>query len=662
MKLLTRLHLQIDKSPCTRDLLIRLSLGRCCCTCLSTKSPRFFKFLKDTRLFGTVIGLLYTIEFQKRGLPHCHTLLWVDDKDKIQRAEDIDQYISAELLDPEDDPHRHRVVSEMMVHGPCGLTDPSAPYKIVAQITRPVEESPLPSDRAQIQVDEIKNFVDGRYICPYEAFWRILKFEFHCRHPAVQILCVHLENIQVITFRDRQPLEVIFDNEAKKKTTLTEWLEYNKIYTDGRGLTYLDFLKHFVWYPNLKTWCPRQRQAQGSIGRLAHVHLNVGKIFYLWMLLCHQKGCQSFEDIRTVNNRLYSTFRSACEALGLLGEDKEWDTALMKACFSSTSSQLRNLFAQLLIFCEVTDPQKLWSNHSVGSKAEQRAKNTYDRVIDAAATKRQELIFVYGHEETGKTFLWKTIINTLRSQAKIVLAVASSGIASLLLPSGRTTHSRFKLPLELIDESICKIKKNTHAGTLLAQTDVIIWDESPMNDRRCFKTLDRTLRDILDAPKKVFGGKTVIFGGDFWQTLPVKKGALKPEIISSLIAESYLWSSFTICSLKENMWLLQPRISESEKELARAFATWLLDIGNGYIGEPDIEDSQNILEHPSAQELQQKAIVCTRNDTADMINSQILKMVAIESTIYKSSDEAIPLANDKGAVKLLYPMEYLNTL
>ncbi|GKE60043.1 DNA helicase [Tanacetum coccineum] len=138
---------------------------------------------------------------------------------------------------------------------------------------------------------------------------------------------------------------------------------------------------------------------------------------------------------------------------------------------------------------------------------------------------------------------------------KIVLAVASSGIASLLLPNGRTSHSRFRLPLELTDESICKITKNTHVGHLLAQTDLIIWDESPMNYRRCFETLDMTLKDIMDSPEKLFGGKTVVLG--------------------------------------ENMRLLQPGRSEAEQSLACSFASWLLDIGNGKIGEPDADDSQN---------------------------------------------------------------------
>jgi DNA replication protein DnaC len=69
--------------------------------------------------------------------------------------------------------------------------------------------------------------------------------------------------------------------------------------------------------------------------------------------------------------------------------------------------------------------------------------NVYDYVVKSVLEKRQELIFVHGHGGIGKTFLWRTIINRLRSEGLIVLAVASSGIASLLLPGG--LHSSFKI-------------------------------------------------------------------------------------------------------------------------------------------------------------------------------------------------------------------------
>ncbi|GJY86884.1 DNA helicase [Tanacetum coccineum] len=375
------------------------------------KVQHFCKFLKDRRLFGTVRGLLYTIEFQKRGLPHCHTLLWIDEKDKIQCAEDIDRYISAELPNPIEDPERYRIISEMMIYGPCGPPEPTAPCmkenkcskkfpKRYNDTTYFDKDGYAHYHRRQTNVYTTRHGVDldNCYIVPYN---RELCLTFHAHinveycgwamlikylfkyiskgtdkilaqitrpvgEPSSQadrILSVHLENMQVVTFRDHQSLEVVANNEASKMTTLTDWFEYNKFNTDGRHLTYLDFPKYFVWYADSKVWSPRRRASQRSIGRLAHVHPSAGELFYLRILLCHQKGCKSFEDIRTVNDRVYLTFRDACEALGLLGDDKEWDTALMEACFSSTPTELRNLFVQLLIFCEVSDPMTLWRKY-----------------------------------------------------------------------------------------------------------------------------------------------------------------------------------------------------------------------------------------------------------------------------------------------------------
>ena len=62
---------------------------------------------------------------------------------------------------------------------------------------------------------------------------------------------------------------------------------------------------------------------------------------------------------------------------------------------------------------------------------------------------------------------------------------------------------------------------------LLIETDLIVWDEAPMNDRRCFETLDRTLRDILTNPDKTFGGKTVMLGGRLQTNTPSKEKSTK---------------------------------------------------------------------------------------------------------------------------------------
>nr|GEY78024.1 DNA helicase [Tanacetum cinerariifolium] len=219
----------------------------------------------------------------------------------------------------------------------------------------------------------------------------------------------------------------------------------------------------------------------------------------------------------------------------------------------------------------------------------------------------------------------------------------------------RTAHSRFKLPLELTEESLCRITKNTQLGKLLADTNFVILDEAPMNDHRCFEALDRSLRDIIDIPSSLFGEKSVLLGGDFPQTLPVKKGASKMEIISSCIFESALCPSFKVFTLKHNMRLTRPDISLEERSLVNSFASWLLDVGDEKIGEPADEDPEN------TSWVHDPPVYCLPPDEQDIINSKVLDMVAGESTIYMSQDEATPTGNDGVETEMLYPIEHLNT-
>ncbi|CAN7029441.1 unnamed protein product [Brassica rapa subsp. trilocularis] len=70
-------------------------------------------------------------------------------------------------------------------------------------------------------------------------------------------------------------------------------------------------------------------------------------------------------------------------------------------------------------------------------------RKIYEEIIDAVTEERGGILFVYGFGGTGKTFLWRLLAAAVRSRGEIVLKVASSGIASLLLQGGRTAHSRF---------------------------------------------------------------------------------------------------------------------------------------------------------------------------------------------------------------------------
>ncbi|XP_071741196.1 uncharacterized protein [Rutidosis leptorrhynchoides] len=121
-----------------------------------------------------------------------------------------------------------------------------------------------------------------------------------------------------------------------------------------------------------------------------------------------------------------------------------------------------------------------------------------------------------GHASKGSK--WFRVDPNLRTWAP--------SIASLLLPGGRTVHSRFVIPLDLMENNTCGIKQKTHLAELMQQVRLIIWDEAPMTQRFAFEALDKTLRDILGAKDeinrgKLFGGVPILLGGDFRQILPV---------------------------------------------------------------------------------------------------------------------------------------------
>jgi hypothetical protein len=106
--------------------------------------------------------------------------------------------------------------------------------------------------------------------------------------------------------------------------------------------------------------------------------------------------------------------------------------------------------------------------------------NAYEIILYVVTNKNCKLFFVYGSGGTDKTFVWTAILSRLRGQGKIVLVVASSRIAILLLLGSRTAHSRFKIPIDLHDESTCNITQQMKMAELVCKVDLIIWDEAPM--------------------------------------------------------------------------------------------------------------------------------------------------------------------------------------
>ncbi|GKA23021.1 ATP-dependent DNA helicase PIF1, partial [Tanacetum coccineum] len=448
-----------------------------------------------------------------------------------------------------------------------------------------------------LEVDEIKNYLNCRFLAPCEAVWRLFSFDIHYTYPSVMQLTFHLPNQNAITMRDSERLPALLQREGIDVTMFTDWIVYSS---------------------------PAS-----------------GERYYLRMLLNVVRGVCGFEELMTVNRRVCATFKEACYEYGLLHDNKEcrpqklweesWQTlsedilAKKRKLFNYPNLQLTD--EQIRNYCLIEikellhkygrslsdfkdlpqpDPRLLTNmdNRLIRealdfdikkSRAEHQHLHSllnpeqriiYDDVVQSVHNKKGNFYFVYGPGGTGKTFLYKTIISRLRSDRMIVLAVASSGIASLLLPAGRTAHSRFVIPLELMENSTCGIKQNTQLAELMQEVQLIIWDEAPMTQRYAFEALDKTLRDILgftDSEKRrtIFGGMTVLLGGDFRQILPVIPQAKRPEIVQACINRSELWRYCKVFSLTRSMRVNEYSNNGEVDTAKQEFNRWVLAVGDG---------------------------------------------------------------------------------
>ena len=156
------------------------------------------------------------------------------------------------------------------------------------------------------------------------------------------------------------------------------------------------------------------------------------------------------------------------------------------------------------------------SNHEGGLFPSQRV--VFDRLVNKLNCNEQLLAFIDARGGTGKTYLLNALLAFARcssgSRITPALAVATSGISSTQLINGRTFHSRFRAPLNVLEHSVLDISVQTQLADLIRQCVLIVRDEAPMAHRFLLEALDRILRDITncDAP---FGGKSIVLAGDF---------------------------------------------------------------------------------------------------------------------------------------------------
>lgn len=312
--------------------------------------------------------------------------------------------------------------------------------------------------------------------------------------------------------------------------------------------------------------------------------------------------------------------------------------------------------------------------HQLMSSLNLDQKHAFEKIWVSIIQKQGKIFFIDGYGGCGKTYLYQTICHAVRAEGIIILCVASTGLACLLLPGGQTAHSMFKIPIDTLSgTSICNISKESLRADLLRMADAVIYDECLMTHRHCFEALDRTFRDLRNC-SRLFGGLTMIFGGDFQQILPVVRNGSRSDIVNACFRNSYLWNDIEILKLRVNM-----RLQHSPRDAS--FAEWLLDVGHGrHIdnnGNIDIppsmitptedelinkiyEDIDHIpLTPPPVDYFLDHAILAPRNVDVQQTNEKVLQKMRGREIICHSADS---LENEGEEIREDIPEEFLHSI
>ncbi|XP_019091029.1 PREDICTED: uncharacterized protein LOC109128660 [Camelina sativa] len=607
----------------------------------------------------------------------------------------------AEIPDEDKDPELYEVIKECMIHGPCGTANTSSPCMVTGKCSKLYPK----------QYEDItKVGTDG--------------YPVYRRRPSKRYI-----------------------ERAGFKCDSRE----NVVGKDGkraRDVTYAQIPAYFTWDGSNKRF---KKRARGfSLGRINYVPRRLEAEYYLRVLLNHIKGPTCFDDIKTYNGVLYPSYKEAYFTRGILNDDQIFIDSLVEASQWCFGNYLRIFFAMMLLSDSLARPEHVW-NTCWDFLSEGIEKKKQEEYNNPALTLTEDDVKNYTLQEIEKIMLFNggslmeidnfpkptregidnsnhlivdemryncddlkakhdtwlemmtveqrsiyndiiaaTLSAVVRSRGLIVLNVASSGIASLLLEGGRTAHSRFAIPINVNDYTLCRIKPNSNLANLIKQASLIIWDEAPMMSKYCFESLDKSFADIMgNVDNQVFAGNVVVFGGDFRQVLPVINGAVQAEIVMSALNASYLWDHCKVLKLTKKMRLLSNELSVNEANDIKEFSDWLLAVGDGRISEPNngeaiidipneflITKAENPIEAISMEIygnpaflkdkkdpifFQTRVILAPTNDDVNKINQYMLAMLETEEKVYLSADSIDPTDSDSLSNPVITP-DFLNSI
>eukprot|EP00794_Sanderia_malayensis_P002160 gene2160-biopygen1934 len=323
-------------------------------------------------------------------------------EDKPRTPADVDRIISAEIPDKNTHVHEHRMVKKHMMHGPCGVLNPSCvcmqggkckkkfPKDLAQQTEFNVNGYPLyrrrgqttaqlrqhrlndswvvphniklllkfychmnvevcttvksvkyifkyihkGNDMAHVEIregreeanarqdivqNEIRQYLNSRYVGPHQAVYKLMQYEMHDKSHTITRLAIHLPDQQPVCFTDPEQAA-----QRNNDSMLMAYFSLNQREQNAHQYLYQDIPEHYTFNKSTKQWQQRKRRAAKCvIGRIYNVLPSDAERFALRLILLHRKGATSFEDIRAVDGVTHNTFKNAARAMALLEDDAE---------------------------------------------------------------------------------------------------------------------------------------------------------------------------------------------------------------------------------------------------------------------------------------------------------------------------------------------------
>lgn len=236
------------------------------------------------------------------------------------------------------------------------------------------------------------------------------------------------------------------------------------------------------------------------------------------------------------------------------------------------------------------------------------------------------VFMIQGAAGTGKTFLLNQIMDHCLTEKVRAIALAYTGIASCLLPKGRTVHSLFRIPWNPQQVS-CSIQPESWVYNSIKKASVLVWDQAAYCSRQIIEEVNGFLQNMMNSPK-LFGGKLVVMSADFLECSPIVRGAAQNEPASILF--SALYSQMHRFQLHENF-----------RFTSLADFHWCLEVGNGLRNEIsvpnecrvyDMDELINSIYGPgyasmSTDDIMERSIFTVIADDVDVLNTKCLNQL-----------------------------------